>query len=183
MKIKKFRRIQTLFSVALFLCVFALCWYTTRFSIVDIQLSSWGVSEFGWIWNSCLIFLAVSIYINVFYFIKHHTRLNSLYKRFLNIFFLLISIFLFVTGILDLNWNLHYITAYLYFFAYPLVVFLLAHLNRKSLQYREWQIHTLFSVCMIVLPLMSIKFFPGMAIPETIHSIIVIGWNLWILRD
>jgi hypothetical protein len=36
---------------------------------------------------------------------------------------------------------------------------------------------------MIILPVLSIKLFPGMAISETLHSVMVIGWNLWILLD
>ena len=82
-----------------------------------------------------------------------------------------------------MNNPVHNVTAYFYFFAYPLVIFLFAHLNRKHLQYKEWRIHTAFAVAMVVSPLLLIKAFPGMALSETAHSAIVIGWNIWILID
>jgi hypothetical membrane protein len=90
---------------------------------------------------------------------------------------------LFLTGAINLTHTIHDVTAYLYFFSYPLAVFLLAHFNRKHMQYKEWKHHTIFAVAMVVSPLLALKFFPGMAIPETIHTVIVIGWNLWILLD
>ncbi len=180
--IKKFRRWQTIISIFLFIGVFILCYNVTEFKLTDIQLSFWGVDKkLGWIWNSCVAILSVSILINVMLFIKHHTRLHERYTNFLKLGFILTSTFLFITGVVDMTHDIHNVTAYLYFFAYPLIVFLFAHLNRKHLQYKEWQTHTTFAVAMVVGPLIALKFFPGMAIPETIHSVIVIGWNLWIL--
>ena len=182
MNIKLFRRLQTITSILLFLGVFFFCWYVTEFKLADIQLSFWGVDKkLGWLWNSCVALLSVSIFINVYYFIKHHKRLNETYTNFLYIVFFLTSLFLFLTGVINMSHDIHDVTAYLYFFAYPLVVFFLAHLNRKTMQYKEWKTHTTFAIAMVVLPLLVLKFFPGMAIPEIIHSIIVIGWNCWIL--
>lgn len=182
MNIKLFRRLQTAFSILLFVGVFLICWHTTEFKLSEIQLSFWGIdSKLGWIWNSCLIVLAFSIFINVHFFVKLHGRLHEKYTEFIRYSFLLTSIFLFLTGFVDLTHYLHYVTAYLYFFSYPLVVFLFAHLNRKHIQYKEWRLHTIFSVCMVVLPMLVIEVFHGKAIAETIHSVIVIGWNVWIL--
>ncbi len=184
MNIKRFRRIQTISSVLLFIGVFFLCWYVTKFNLMNIQLSFWGVDkDLGWIWNSCVSILAVSIFVNVFYFIKHHTRLHDKYTLFLKRMFLLTSIFLLITGAVDMSHSIHTITAYFYFFCYPLSVFLFAHLNRKHMQYREWLTHTIFAVSMGALTLLTLKVFPGMAIPEIIHTSIVIGWNMWILVD
>ena len=182
-KIKLFRRVQTIISTLIFIGIFLMCWYVTGFSLVNIQLSFWGISKLGWIWNSCLILLSISIFINVYYFIEHHQRLNTNYNSFLKYLFLLTSVFLFITGLVNMTYALHNVVAYLYFFSYPLCIFLFSHLNRKSLKYRDWQIHTLFSSLMIILPVLSIKLFPGMAISETLHSVMVIGWNLWILLD
>ena len=181
MNIKRFRRVQTLSSILLFVGVFFLCWYVTKFDLKKIQLSHWGIEEkLGWIWNSCIAVLSISIFINVYFFIKHHTRLFEIYTKSIILFFLSTSIFLFITGVVDMHNQLHTITAYLYFISYPLAVFSFAHLNRNSLQYKEWLNHTIFSVIMVSLPLFTLNMFPGMAITEIIHTVIVILWNIWI---
>ena len=178
-KINKIRRLQTIISVTLFILVFGLFWKTTNFEMTDVQLSYWSLEKFGWIWNCCLIMLSISIFINIFYYIEHDRRL--IYKNFIQICFLIVSTSLFYTGIFDMNHPIHNIMAYIYFFAYPLSIFLLAHLNRKHFQYKTWETHTIFSMTMIVLPLLSMNVFHGKALPETIHSIIVLTWNLYLL--
>ena len=183
MNVRRFRIIQTLISVALFIGVFFFCWNITKFDILNIQLSYFGVnSEYAQVWNSCIALLAISTFYNVFYFIRDHKRL--IFKPFITLAFSLVGLFLFFTGAIDMTHTIaHNALAYLYFFAYPLAIFLLAHLNRKHLQYKEWKTHTIFSICMVILPLLTIKLFPGMAITEIIHSVIVIVWNLWILSE
>jgi len=180
--VNRFRKIQTIVSIIIFIVVFFLFWNVTEFKLDNIQLSYWGVQEkIGWIWNLVLALLSVSIYINLFYYVKHHPRLA--FKKFIQLIFLIVSIFLFITGVVDMSHKIHTTMAYFYFFAYPLAIFLLAHLNRKHLQYKEWLTHTIFSVLMVVLPLIVIKLFDGMAISESIHSVIVISWNIWLLFD
>ena len=61
---------------------------------------------------------------------------------------------------------------------YPLVIFIHSHLNRKVLHYKDWRDGILISIGMIVLPLLTLNLFFGVAIPETIHIIFVIIWNL-----
>lgn len=181
-KIKKIRRIQTITSIFLFIGVFSLCWYVTGFKLTDIQLSFWGIdSNLGWVWNSMICLLAASIFYNIFYYIKHHSKFDNSFKPLLQFCFFFTTISLFLTGAIDMSYTLHVFTAYIYFFAFPLSVFLFAHLNRKYLKYKEWRIHTIFSICMVVAPLLVINYFPGLAIAEIIHSVFAIGWNLWIL--
>jgi hypothetical protein len=182
MNVKRFRKTQTITSILTFISVFLFCWYVTEFKITDIQLSFWGAdSKYSWLWNFCLSMLSISIFINIFIYINQHTRLNSRYLRFHKLSFLFTSLCLFITGIFNLHYEIHNITAYLYFFSYPLVIFLFAHLNRKTMKYDEWKTHLIFSIAMVMAPLTVIKFFPGMAVSEIIHSILIIGWNAWIL--
>lgn len=181
-KIHRIRRYQTIISILLFIGVFNLCWYVTDFKLTEIQLSFWGVdSKLGWLWNGCICLLSISIFFNVYYYIKHHPRLHNPFTKPLNLGFLFSTISLFLTGAIDMSYILHAFVAYIYFFSFPLVVFLFAHLNRKHLKYREWKIHTGFAICMAVFPLLVIGFFPGLAIAEILHTIFAIGWNLWIL--
>lgn len=179
LNINRFRRIQTIVSTTLFVIVFLLCWNITGFNLKDIQLSKWGIdSKIGLFWNACLVLLSISIYFNVYYYIKNHNRIQ--YKKIYQFIFLIISISLFLTGVLDMNQWLHAFCAAFYFFAYPLAIFFLAHFNRKHFQYKEWKTHLILSIIMGAVPLMFIAIFSGMAISETIHSSTVIGWNIWI---
>ena len=182
LNIKKFRRVQTIVSIVIFLLVFSICWYFTKFKIEDIQLSYWGVdNNVGWLWNSCLAILSLSMCFNAYHYIDGHPRIQ--FKKTLKKIFTVVCLSLFFTAIIDMHHESHNITAFFYFFAYPMAIFIFAHLNRKLLQYNEWLIHTSVSVAMAIIPLILIQLFHGMAIAETVHGIIAIGWNLWILID
>lgn len=175
------RKTQTVISVTLFFIVFFFCWHITDLEITKIQVSFWGGKDmkYGWLWNSIIILLSLSLFFNNIFFIKKHNRI--IYKNFLYVIFSFTSICLFFVGVFSLEHTLlHGIPAWLYFFIYPLNVFLLSHLNRKSINYNEWLTHLVFSISMIVLPLIFINFFEGYAISEIIHSILVCSWNIYI---
>lgn len=180
--INRIRKIQMITSIVVFISVFLFCWYVTGFNLKDIQLSKWGVdTKIGIFWNMCLVLLSISIYFNTYHYIKHHKRIQ--YKGMLQTMFMMVSVSLFITGAVDMHQWLHTITAVIYFFAYPLTIFLLAHFNRRHFQYKEWRYNLIVSVLMVVIPLLFFYVFPGMAIAETVHSGIVIGWNLRILIE
>lgn len=176
-----FRRTQTIVSILLFIAVFFLCWYTTGFNLIDIQLSHFGINIItSNIWNISICLLSASIFYNSFYYIHDHTRLR--YKDMFIALFIFVSICLFITGAVDMNHDLHDITAYIYFFVYPLVIYLFAHYNRKYLKYKDWLGHVIISLSMIVFPLLFLPLFSGMAIVEIVHTIFVIIWNIYILN-
>ncbi len=177
----RFRKVQTIISILTFISIFLFSWNVNGFSITDIQLSNWGISEIGWIWNTCLVMLSISIYINVYYYIRQHSRM--MYKEIFQILFFLVSFFLLVTAVASMEYTIHHYVAYLYFFLYPLVIFSMAYMNRKNIQYKEWIHHVIVSSLMIILPLILMKFFVGDAIAESSHSMMVIYWNIWILRN
>lgn len=182
LNIKKFRRTQTIASIVIFFLVFSICWYVTKFKIEDIQLSYWGIeTKIGWLWNSCLAIISLSMCFNVYHYIDLHPRIH--FKKTLQKIFIIVYMSLFLTAIVDMSHESHKITAFFYFFAYPLSIFTFAHLNRKLLKYREWFIHTAIAVSMAVISLLLIPLFNGMAIAEMAHGAIAVGWNLWILLD
>lgn len=173
------RRTQTIISIILFFIVLGFCWEVTGLDVKSIQLSHWGGSnmEYGWLWNSIVILLSVSIFFNNILFIKKHTRLKK--KNVPYILFSFVAISLFFVGTFSLDYGLlHDIPAWFYFFTYPLSIFVMAYLNRDSLLYKEWFTHLIFSITMILLPLMFISFFDGLAVSEIAHSIIVSVWNI-----
>lgn len=180
--VKKLRRIQTISSVIIFAVIFLSCWYVTKFNITEIQLSYWGVenNKLSPFWNITLMILAISMFFNVRHYIKEHKRM--IYKGTIYFVFSTVFLSLFLTGMVTMDYKLHNMVAFYYFFVYPFSIFLLSHFNRKTIQYREWLGHLCFSIAMIISPLLFIYFFKGMAISEAIHSAVVLSWSLWILK-
>jgi hypothetical membrane protein len=175
------RRTQTVISIILFFIVLVFCWEVTGLDVKKIQLSHWGGSdmEYGWLWNSIITLLSISIFFNNILFIKKHNRIKN--KKIPYILFSFVAICLFFVGFFSLDYGLlHDVPAWIYFFVYPLSIFSLAYLNRDTLLYKEWFTHLIFSVVMIISPLMFISFFDGLAVSEIIHSTIVSIWNIHI---
>ena len=173
------RRTQTVVSVILFLLTMLFCWQSTGLKLTEIQISYWGSSEmeYGWLWNSIIVMLSISIIINNILFVKRHSRLK--YKTIPYILFSLVSFCLLLVGSFNLEHNLlHDIPAWIYFFLYPLSIFTMAYLNRGILHYKEWFTHLIFSIIMIVTPLMCLSFTEGLGLSEIAHSLIVISWNV-----
>jgi hypothetical membrane protein len=174
------RRTQTLISIILFFIILIFCWKTTGLELNKIQLSFWGSSDlrFGWLWNSIIVLLSISILVNNILFVKKHVRLRI--KTISYIMFSFVALCLMMVGIFNLDYGaLHDVSAWLYFFAYPFSIFIMAYLNRKFLLYEEWFTHLILSIIMIILPMSFITMFDGLAIPEILHSIIVSIWNIY----
>jgi hypothetical protein len=179
--VSKIRRIQTFVSIIIFIIVFLFCWYITNFNIFDIQLSYWGVADKASIyWNGMTMILSLSLFFNVDYYVNNHIRMIE--KKIIRLLFASVFLSLFLTGFINMHYYIHNLTAVYYFFLLPLTIYLMTYLNRKTIQYKEWLTNIIFSTCMIVLPLIFINLFKGMAISEIIHSAIVIVWSLWILK-
>lgn len=178
--VRLIRRTQTTVSIIMFFIVMAFCWSVADYNINEIQLSYWGnvdKFEYGWLWNSIIVLLSLSIFFNNIFFIKNHSRIT--YKFIPYISFSIVAVSLFLVGVFNINYGLlHDIPAWFYFFSYPLSIFMMSHLNRKILLYKEWFTHLIFSIVMIVLPLVLLGFFPGFGISEIIHSIVVCVWNI-----
>lgn len=180
--IKLVRRSQTYISIFIFIIVFFICWKFANLDIREIELSNWGKS--GWIgriWNSAVCLFAVSIFVNSFLYLKNQTRIK--YKKKFYYLFGFLSICLFGVGFFNLDHEIiHNVSAGLYFFLYPLTIFIFAYLNRKYMMYSDWLQKVIISTSMAVLPIMFINMFPGMAIAEIAHTFLVILYNIKIAR-
>lgn len=173
------RRTQTTISILLFFIITLFCWGLSKKDIGDIYLSYFGATNvpYSWLWNLVVIILSISIFFNTIFYIKNHQRLK--YKWIPYVMFTLVSISLFMVGVFNLEQTLiHNLCATFYFFIYPFSIFVMAYLNRNILLYKEWVIHFIFSVFMIILPLIFIGFFNTLGFSELIHTFVVCGWNI-----
>jgi hypothetical protein len=83
-----------------------------------------------------------------------------------------------------MDWRLiHNTSAFLYFFFYPLTIFLFAYFNRKYLSYKDWKHKVIISISMAVLPIILMSLFKGMAIAEIAHTLMVIIYNIKLSLD
>jgi len=180
--IKLVRRSQTYISIFIFLAVFFVCWKFANLDIREIELSKWGKS--GWIgriWNSAVCLFAISIFVNSFLYLKNNARIK--YKKKFYFLFGFLSACLFVVGFFNLDHVIiHNVSAGLYFFLYPLTIFIFAYLNRKYMQYSDWLQNVLISTTMAVFPIILMSMFKGMAIAEIAHTFLVILYNIKIAR-
>ena len=84
-----------------------------------------------------------------------------------------------MVGYFNIDWRMiHNISAGLYFFFYPLTIFLFSYFNRKYLSYKDWQHKVIISVAMTVVPIILMSMFTGMAIAEIAHTSLVIIYNI-----
>ena len=179
--LKRVRRLQTIFSAIIFMAVFLFCWNITKFNILEIQLSYWGINDKASVyWNSMMIILSLSLWYNVDFYVKTHARMIE--KKIIRMMFGSVFLCLFATGAINMHYYIHNLTAVYYFFGLPLTIYLMAYWNRKAIQYKEWLWQISFSTCMILIPLVFIHMFKGMAISETLHSTIVMLWGFWLLN-
>ena len=77
---------------------------------------------------------------------------------------------------------IHNVSAGLYFFFYPLTIFLLAYFNRKYMTYSDWVHKVALSTSMTLFPILLMTMFKGMAIAEMAHTLLVIIYNIKIAR-
>lgn len=176
---KRFNQLQTILSITLFLIVFFICYHTTNFDLAKIPLSYFGAyNEYKFFWNLILMVLSYSIFINVRNFIYHS---QFRHKRELKLVFFLLSCCLFLVGLIPMPNLIHSMAAYIYFFGYPLAIFLMIQDNRSHLNKLDWGLYTVIAVAMMLLPLIFLEMFTGKAYAEISNVIIMIIFNLLIL--
>lgn len=177
---KFYRILQLTVAIILFITTFFICWYTTDFNLTEIQLSKWGVMDStSFIWNSTLLLLGASCYYNIHHYIDVH---EFQYKKFFFYAFAFECINIGFLGLIPAGFFIHTLIAYTYFFTTPLMIFIFAFVNRYALTYQEWYIHAVLSSLMMIYPLIAWALFTGHAIAETIHSVIFIMWNVYLLK-
>lgn len=180
--IRMIRRSQTYISILSFLIVFFFCWRFANLDIREIQLSNWGKS--GWIgtvWNTAVCGFAISIATNSFLYLRS-ARLK--YRKAFYWLFGFLSACLFSVGFFNIDYILiHNASAGLYFFFYPLTIFMLAYFNRKILPYSEWLQMLLLSTSMALFPILLMSMFKGKAMAEIAHTALAILYNIKIARN
>jgi len=77
---------------------------------------------------------------------------------------------------------IHSVSAYIYFFGYPLAIFIMVQDNRSHLNKLDWGLYTFIAVAMMMIPLILLEMFTGKAYAEISNVVIMIIFNLLILH-
>jgi hypothetical protein len=177
---KKINKFQSLISSLLFFIVFVLFASITEFKITKIQLSYYGAyTEYNIIWNTTIMILSISLHLNFKQYIESKNKI-FFKDLFLGLSFFL-SLCLFIVGLIPMPSLIHTISAYFYFFFYPLFIYLFTYFNRSNL--KETWVLFIISLCMIIFPLIFIPIFKGKAYSEIIHSIFIVIFHNFISKE
>lgn len=176
------RTIQLVLAIISFPLITLYCWYSTGFNLTEIQLSYFGIdNHVQWYWNLLMISLSIFMWSNINFYIDDCTRIKNIKLWKLAFAFPLFN--LAIIGMAPMNyWYIHLPVAFVYFFSYPFIIFTFGFLERKRLKYKESLGHMLIALVMIIIPLSTYNMWPGKAITEIIHSMIVIYWNVYIYK-
>lgn len=182
MTLNRLRKIQHVISSVIFVAIFFFFLYTTKYHITEIQLSYWSANNnLSWLWNLSLALISFSFYFNSKEYIDSHPSINN--RRTINRLFLISSVCLFLTSIFNINYLIpHNIFAVGYFLITPLAIFSIAHFNAEKIPILDWKINVVFPILIVVLPIITLFCYNGMAISEIIHTSLIIAWNLIIRK-
>ena len=159
-------------SIFLFLLFLFISLKTKHVGLFQIHsLSRLGISDNGWIWNSGLILLSTLLYFkikdSIIKFCGSDKLLISLSK------FSVINLIL--TAIITMDYQLHDLTAILYFIGTSLLIFFFGIKIHKT-NFRIGQISMVLGITSAILPMITIGFLKSLAIPEIEHILLLFLW-------
>lgn len=182
LKRRKIRKFQITLASLMFIFIVCYCLIITDYHITEIQLSKFGVHEDVKHWfNVSMVLIAHFMLRNISSFLEENQRIRKgrLWKQLFGLSLLGLA----VVGIIPMDPNgldLHDVAAWSYFFMFPLTILVMAYVERKNIQHREFLHHVITAAIMAILPAFVFDLFQGAAIPEIIHSLIVLYWNAYI---
>ena len=178
-RISKIRKIHSVVSILLFVVLICFCDYTCKeLKLSQISLSKFGIDEnIGYIWNSSLFILSILLYIDAIKNVNKFFHKNK-YKKVLKTLFAFSNICLLLTAVINMNYNIHNITAFLYFLGYSISIYIFGHQTMKE-DLRIGALSVGVSLCSVFFPALIFYMHKTLAIPEIIHCVFIFVWILF----
>ncbi len=176
-KIKLLKRIHLYLSIAVFLILLIFSLHNKQLNITEISLSKLGINQDGWIWNTGLIAISILLYYKIKHTIEKFIESVTLHR--IN---KILTVSLILTAAITMNYPLHNFVAYSYFLATSFLMFLFGIKLHKT-NFRIAQTSLVIAMLSVLLPSMSIPFIKSLAIPETLHILILFGWLVVLEHD
>ena len=176
-RIKILKIIHLYVSIIIFGILLLYSLHNKQLNISEISLSRLGINENGWIWNGGLVCIAALLYFKI----KHSVTKFSQSTTLLYINRFLITN-LVMTAIIDMNHMLHNFVAFSYFIGTSVLIFLFGVKIHKA-NFRIGQLSLLMGILSMLLPSLTIHYIKTLAIPETIHIVLLFVWLIILEHD
>ena len=176
-RIKLIKYIHLYISIIIFSILLLYTLHTKQLNITEISLSRLGINDNGWIWNIGLIGIASLLYFKIRQSVTKFT--NSLTLQRINKFLILN---LLLTSIVDMNHSLHNFVALAYFLAASILIFLFGVKIHRT-NFRIGQLSLIIAILSVLLPSVSFPIIKTLAIPETIHIVMLFSWLIILEHD
>ena len=170
-RIKLIKYIHLYISIIIFSILLLYTLHTKQLNITEISLSRLGINDNGWIWNIGLIGIASLLYFKIRQSVTKFT--NSLTLQRINKFLILN---LLLTAIVDMNHSLHN------FLAASILIFLFGVKIHRT-NFRIGQLSLIIAILSVLLPSVSFPIIKTLAIPETIHIVMLFSWLIILEHD
>ena len=176
-RIKLLKIVHLYLSIAIFGILLLYSLHNKQLNITEISLSRLGINENGWVWNGGLIGIAALLY----YKIKHSVSkfIQSSTLLFINRFLIANLV---MTAVIDMNHSLHNFVAFSYFIGTSVLIFLFGAKIHKT-NFRIGQLSLLMGILSMLLPSLTIHYIKTLAIPETIHIVLLFVWLIILEHD
>lgn len=182
-KVIRFKKIHATTSLIIFTFLVTYCLMSLpEFNLSDISLSRFGISEGTYlVWNIGLFILGVVLYLSVMRNVYLYHKDKIINKR-LTVLFAVSTVMLLFTAIVDMRFSIHNILAILYFVGYTLSIFLFGYKLLES-DFRMGMTSICVAIASMIVPILSLFVFPGLAIPEIVHTLFIFLWDLTLTFD
>ena len=176
-RIRIIKLVHLYVSILVFIVLLGSTLHGKDLKFSQMSLSMLGINKDGWIWNTGLFIIAVLLY----YKIKDSLTkfIHSKTLQWINKFLIGNLIF---TAIVNMNYELHNFTAFAYFIGASLLIFVFGVKVHKT-NFRIGQLSLFISILSVLLPGLSMHLIHSLAIPETIHIVLLFSWLILLEHD
>lgn len=176
-KIRIIKAIHLYLSILVFFGLLGYTFQNKNLEFSKMSLSMLGVNENGWIWNMGLLIIAALLYYKIKDSISRFMESRSL--QWINKFLIFNLV---LTSLFNMNYSLHDFVAFAYFVGVSSLIFLFGIKIHKS-NFRIGQLSLFIAILSVILPGLSFPFLHSLAIPETIHIVLLFIWLMVLEHD
>ncbi len=172
-RILSMKKWYSIVSSLIFLSLLVFCTYVANLELNHISLSEFGINKStGRIWNSLLFIIGILLYVeSVKNIIKYF---NEFYRPLMYTFSF--SIFcLLATSLIDMNYEIHNYTAFMYFIGFSSSIFVFGLYLLKT-HFRIGITSIVISIMSVIIPILFAYLSNGLAIPEIAHTTFILLW-------
>ena len=176
-RIRLIKMIHLYVSILVFIVLLTFTFSKKDLNFFDMSLSMLGINEGGWIWNGGILLIAALLYYKIKDSISRFIESPLLQKINKWLIFNLA-----ITAIVNMDHELHNITAFAYFIGVSALIFLFGIKVHRS-NFRIGQLSLFIAILSVLLPTGSFPLVGSLAVPETVHITLLFLWLMVLEHD